>query len=222
MASGSGERPPPAEGRGSALGWLGHKVARHPWYSLVLWIVIILVCVLPAANVGSVINGSFSNPLPSNDQSVRAQSALAVDFPHAQSSPSSAVILLEGPNITGPAGKNATLALTTALTGDTKLHNVSSVESLYSAYSGFLVGQVDEGWRFLGPALSGHPSLPATVNQTASEIWSPVSLYVQNWESFQGNESGSTPASAADWPAFNQTRAQLASDPNATLILGDF
>src|SRR5208283_3419842 len=171
----------------SPFGWLGRTIVRHPWRSLILWIVIIAVCLLPAANIGSVISNSFSNPLPSSDESVLAQNAYNAEFPHASSSPSSAIVLLESPNIVGPVGKNATIAVTQSLTQDPRLKNVSSVLSVYSAYSAYLTGQVELGWSFLGPALNGTSSLPVVVNQTAATIWGPAAAYVRNWESIASN-----------------------------------
>jgi uncharacterized membrane protein YdfJ with MMPL/SSD domain len=222
MASIEGEPSPAGEARASPLGWLGHRIARHPWYSLILWTAILLACLLPAANVGSVINSSFTNPLPSSDESVRAQAEIASEFPHAQSSPSSAIVLLESTNIVGPVGKNATLALSTALSQDRHLKNVSSVESVYSAYSAFLVGQVQLGWGFLGPALNETPSLPVTVNQTATAVWAPVATYLHNWEGIVANQTPGTPESSADWPAFNQTRAEFATNTTQSQVLADF
>jgi uncharacterized membrane protein YdfJ with MMPL/SSD domain len=222
MARTPSETPPPRKERMSPLGWLGHRVARHPWYSLILWIAILLVCLYPAANVGSVINSSFSNPLPSSDESVQAQTEFASEFPHAQSSPSSEIVLLESPNIVGPVGKNATLALTAALSEDGRLKNVSSVESLYSAYSAYLVGQALLGWEFLGPALKGTPSLPAAVNQTATVVWAPIAAYLLNWESVVANQTPGTPSSAADWPAFNETRAEFSTNTSQSEVLAAF
>ncbi len=222
MASDPGETSPPREARDSPLGWLGHRIVRHPRYYLILWTAIILVCLLPAANVGSVFSGTFSNPLPSSDQSVQAQAAFASEFPHAQSSPSSAIVLLESPNIVGPVGKNATLALTTALSQDELLKNVSSVESLYSAYSAFLTGQVELGWDFLGPALNETPSLPVTVHQTATVVWAPVAAYLRNWEGVVANQTPGAPASHADWPAFTQTRAEFAANTTQSQVLAAF
>jgi len=218
----SADSVPPRSGRGSPLGWLGHRIVRHPWYALILWSAVLLVCALPAANSGSVINGSFSNPLPSTDESVQAQNAFAAEFPHAQASPSSAIVLLESANIVGPVGKNATLALTSALGADARLKNVSSVTSVYSAYAAFLTGQAELGWEFLGPALDGSPSLPTTVNGTAHAIWDPVATYVRAWEGVVANQTAGTPASAADWPAFNATRTQFASNATEAAILTDF
>jgi len=206
-------QPPSRNGgraRDSPLGWLGRSIVRHPWRSLIVWTAIIAVCILPAANVGSVITNTFSNPLPSSDESVLAQNAYNAEFPHAASSPSSAIVLLESSNIIGPAGKNATIAVTQSLTQDPRLKNVSSVLSVYSAYSAYLTGQVELGWSFLGPALNGTSSLPVVVNQTAATIWGPAAAYVRNWESIASNLSGDVPLSQADWPAFNQTRGEYA------------
>jgi uncharacterized membrane protein YdfJ with MMPL/SSD domain len=222
MASLQPDGGPPTGGKSSPLAWLGHGIARHPWYSLILWIAILLVCLLPAANVGSVINGSFSNPLPSSDESVQAQNAFANAFPHSESAPSSEIVLLESPNIVGPAGKNATLAITTALSTDPHLRNVSSIESLYSAYTAYLVGQVHLGWEFLGPALNSTPSLTVTVNDSATSIWDPVSTYLQNWEAIDARQPTGTPASSANWPAFNQTRSEFAENALQSQVLADF
>ena len=137
--------------RESPLGWLGHRIVRHPWYAILLWTAILVICIVPAMNVGSVITNNFTNPLPSSDESIRAQNAFATAFPDQQSSPSSAIVLLESPNIANGDGKNATVAVTAALSTDAQLKNVSSVESLYSAYSAYLAGQVELGWAFLGP-----------------------------------------------------------------------
>ncbi|HYA10911.1 MAG TPA: MMPL family transporter [Thermoplasmata archaeon] len=219
--------PPPTTpgavtGAGSPLGWLGHRLARHPWRALLLWVGVLAVCLLPASAVGSVITGSFSNPLPGNDESVQAQNAFAQQFPHAQGSPSSAIVLLESPDITGAAGKNATLGVTSALSADPRLHDVSSVESLYSAYSGYLSGQVLLAWSFLGPALGATPSLPSSVNLTSQTLWAPEASYLHTWQSLVANQSGSTPASAADAPAYNQTRAVFASNASESAVLAAF
>jgi len=222
MTSAPSETRRPPKSRGSPLGWLGRRIVRHPWYALILWTAILLVCLLPAANVNSVISSNFSNPLPSSDESVRAQNAFSSAFPNMQSAPSSALVLLEAPNITGPVGKNATLALTAALSGDAKLRNVSSVESVYSAYSAYLTGEVELGWSFLGPALNAAPSLPATVNQTASEVWAPVATYLHNWDAIVANLTMGTPQSTADWPAFNETRAEFVAGSTQSQVLSDF
>jgi len=99
---------------------------------------------------------------------------------------------------------------------------VSSVESLFSAYSEFLFGEVELGWSFLGPALAATPSLPTVVNGTAVLLWAPAAAYVQNWDALVANQTPGTKASAADWPAFNQTRAELATNLTESQVLLDF
>jgi len=211
-----------AHTRGHPLGWLGRKIVRHPWYMIVLWVAVLLVCIVPATNVGKVITGGFSNPLPSSDESVRAQNAYSEAFPAMQSSPSSAIVLLQAPNITGSVGRNATIEITNALVRDPLLKNVSSVESLYAAYSGYLVGEVELGWGFLAPALNSVPSLPDTINATATTVWYPVATYLQNWEAIVAGEPSGTPPSNADWPAFNETRAELPAGSTESQVLGYF
>jgi uncharacterized membrane protein YdfJ with MMPL/SSD domain len=219
-ATPSREHPPPERLNGP-LGWLGRRIVRHPWQPILLWVAILAVALLPAADVGSVINGSFSNPLPSHDASVLAQNEFDRAFPNASSSPSSAIVLLEAPDITGPAGKNATLALTAALEKDPELHNVSSVDSLYSATAAYLAGQVELGWSFLGPALSASPSLTDGVNATAAYFWEPAAIYLSNWEA-QANASGRPGGPSDDLPAYNVTRATLGSNAGEVAVLEAF
>ena len=220
--SGAASPPPPRRKRDSPLGWLGREVVRHPWYPVFLWTAIVLVCLYPAVNVGSVISNSFDNPLPSNDESVRADALYAAQFPNAKSAPSSAVILLEGTNLAGPAGKNATLAIAQTIGQDHTLRNVSAVVTLYAAYEGYLIGQAQLGWLFLGPAVSGSPSLPEQVNGTATEVWGPVATYLLHWQSIAANLSSGTPKSQADWPAYNQTRSQYAPGSVGAAVLTAF
>jgi uncharacterized membrane protein YdfJ with MMPL/SSD domain len=219
-ASSAQENPPHARLSGP-LGWLGRRIVRHPWQPILLWVVILVVALLPAADVGSVINGSFSNPLPSHDASVVAQNQFDQAFPNASSSPSSAIVLLEAPDVTGPAGKNATLALSAALEKDPQLHNVSSIDSLYSATAGYLTGQVELGWSFLGPALNASPSLPEGVNATATSFWEPAAVYLSNWEA-QANASGRPGAPSDDLPAYNVTRTAFASSIHELAVLNAF
>ncbi len=195
---------------------------RHPRRPILLWVAVLAICLLPAANVGSVITNSFSNPLPSSDQSVQAQNAFDQQFPHASSSPSSTILLLEAPQIVGPVGRNATLALTDALAADPQLRNVSSIDSLYSAYAGYLAGQVSLGWSFLGPALHASPSLPTAVNGTATVLWGPVATYFVNWQHLVANLSSGTPPSTADWPAYNATAPIFAANASESTVLHDF
>ena len=211
MSATANETPRRRSTGGSPLGWLGRRIVRHPWVPLIAWVAILLVCLLPAVNVGSVMSNNFSNPLPSSDESVRAQNAYSAAFPNQPSDPSSAIILLESPNMVGPVGKNATLALTAALSQDGQLKNVSSIESVYSAYSAYLVGQVELGWQFLGPALNAVPSLPQSVNDTAVALWEPVATYVHNWQSIVVNQTAGTNNSTADWPAYQETLSEFPS-----------
>ena len=209
-------------GVGILFDWLGRRIVRRPWTPIILWIVVLAVTLPAAASVGTVITSSFGSVIPSSDQSVVAQNELTAEFPNASGAPSSALVLLEAPNIMGPVGENATIALTQALSHDAKLSYIQSVTSLYVAYAGYLTGQAELGLTFLEPALHSDPTLPASVNLTASSLWTPIRDYVQNWETLaSGIPPGSSPASA-NWPAFNETQAQLRSDPIASRVLSTF
>jgi putative drug exporter of the RND superfamily len=214
--------PQSARGVGLLFDSLGRRIVRRPWTPIVLWIVVLAVALPAAASVGTVISSSFGGVIPSSDQSVVAQNELAAEFPNASGAPSSALVLLESPNILGPMGENATIALTEALSHDSKLSYIRTVTSLYVAYAGYLTGQAQLGLSFLEPALHSAPTLPGSVNLTASLLWTPVRDYVQNWETLaSGLPPGSAPASA-NWPAFNETETQLHSDPVASRVLSTF
>jgi RND superfamily putative drug exporter len=185
-------------------------------------VAIVAVCILPAANVGSAITGTFGNPLPSSDQSVLAQNAYNAEFPNATSAPSSAIVLLESSNMVGPVGKNATIAITQSLAQDRNLKEVSSVASLYTAYSDYLAGEVELGWSFLGPALNGTSSLPAAVNQTAFLLWAPTAAYMENWERDVVNLSSTAPTWQADAPAYAQTLTMYPAGSLQVQVLAAF
>jgi RND superfamily putative drug exporter len=221
MNSGA-ERSPRRRRLGSPFDWLGRGIVRHPWYSILLWVVILVISLPAIASVGSVISTSFGSAIPSSYPSVAAQNELAREFPNASGSGTSALILLEMTNITGPTGRNATLAVTQALRDDPKLQYVSSITSMYSAYGAYLAGEAELGEQFLQGALTVNPSLPVEVNETASEVWGPAQAFVANWERVAGNLSGNASASSANWPAFRATLAELSSRPPAQRLLSAF
>jgi putative drug exporter of the RND superfamily len=215
-------RPRNGKGIGRFFDWLGRRIVRHPWHPIILWIVVLALTLPAAASVGTVISSSFGSVIPSSDQSVVAQNELAAEFPNSSSAPSSALVLLEMPNIMGPVGKNATIALTGALSGDPKLSYIQSVTSLYGAYAGYLTGQAELGLGFLEPALHSTPALPTTVNLTAATLWGPVDDYLQNWEKDASVLPSGTSPSSANWPAYNETETQLASDSTGIRVLATF
>ena len=207
---------------GRSFGRLGDGIVRHPRYTVLLWGVILVVAVPAMMAVGTVITNSFGSTIPSSYESVVAQNELAAQFPNSTQAPTSALVLLEMPNVTGPVGRNVTLAIAQALSTDPKLEYVRSIASVYSAYGGYLAGQATLGLEFLGPALRSSPSLPESVNQTASLLWGPAAAFEANWLSaVQGLPAGAPPGTA-NWVAFNETRTELASEPLGREVLGVF
>ena len=204
---------------GSIFGRLGKGVVHHPWYTLLFWVVILLVSIPAAANLSSVISSSFGNTIPNGDGSVVAQAQFAAQFPNSSAAPSSALVLLEAPQITGPVGMNATLAVASGIASDRNITEVSSVTTVYSAYAAYLTGEAELGMQFLQPV---KVSLPASVNQTAEELWGPIALYVQNWESVDRSLPNGTPASQANWPAYNETETAFRGQPLGHEIVSYF
>ncbi len=201
---------------------LGRSVVRRPWHYLVFWLVLMALCLPAVANLGSVFTNSMSNPLPSSDASVVAQSKLASEFPNASGPPSSSLLLLVGPNITGPDGQNATWAMTQAIQGDSRIQYLGGVETLYTAYAGYLSLQAGLGLGALGPALHSSPSLPASINGTASLVWGPAAAYAQTWAAVAHGLPNGTSPSQANWPAYQQTRALLNASPSSLVVLSAF
>jgi RND superfamily putative drug exporter len=204
---------------GSIFGYLGKGVAHHPWYTLLFWVVVVLVSIPAAANLGSVISNNFGSALPSNDGSIVAQAQYAAQFPNMTQAPSSAIVLIEAPQVTGPAGMNATLAVASAISSDPAITHVSSVTTLYSAYAGYLTGEAELGMRILQPAKT---TLPASVNQTAEVVWGPVAAYVQSWEAVDHDLPSGSPPAQANWPAYAATRSALGNESLPLEVLSDF
>jgi RND superfamily putative drug exporter len=201
---------------GSIFGRLGRGVVRHPWYTILFWVAVLAVSIPAAANIGSVISNNFGNVLPSNDGSVVAQAQMTAQFPNQTTSPSSALVLLEIPQVMSPTGRNATLAVSAGLSSDRSLKDVASVTSLYSAYADYLTGEAQLGLAFLEPAKA---TLPTAVNETAQGVWGPVGAYVQTWEAVVHSLPAGTPPAQANWPAYNETYNELREMSPQTLPL---
>jgi RND superfamily putative drug exporter len=174
------------------------------------------------ANIGSVFVNTSSFSLPSSDTSVIAQSKLSQEFPNASEPSSSSIVLLVGNNITGSAGKNATLAVTQAILNDPKIKYLGTVQSLYTAYAEELDVQATVGLGVLGYALSSMPTLPTAFNETAQLVWSPAAVYSTTWAEIAGSLPAGTNSSQANWPAYVETNSYLNSSPVEQQILAAF
>ena len=210
------------KGKRSPFETLGRGIARHPWYGIAAWIIVLAVSLPAVMSLGSVLSSSNSSPLPGSDMSVLAQNQFSSAFPNSSSAPSSTFVLLVHPNITSPSGENATLAVAQAIQSDPKIHYVGSVEDLYSAYGEYLTLDATVGLRAIGASLAMSPSLPVALNQSAQLVWGAPATYVQIWNQVAGQLPANTSAGAANWPAFQEAQTALNSSAVAEAVLANF
>ena len=219
--AGNGHRPYRAS-RVSAFERLGRSVVHHPWWYIAFWLVILAISIPAVTGLSSVFTNSMGNTLPSSDTSVVAQNQLAAVFPNASGSGTSSLVLLTGTNITGPVGQNATWAVIQAIETDPQMKYLGGVESLYTAYAGYLSLEAGVGLGALGAALTSEPTLPTSLNGTVQTLWGPPATYVYNWsEIVQGLPNGTDPG-AANWPAYVQSQQYYNTSPVAQQVLSAF
>jgi putative drug exporter of the RND superfamily len=188
---------------------LGRGIVRHPWYPIIFWVLLLAVAIPAIVNVDSVTTNSATT-LPNSAPSVIAQNKINQLFPN-EAGGSSTFVLLTGGNVGTSSGQPVVLAVANAIVADTNLQDVSSVNSLYSAYQGYLSGQTKLALSFLRAALTASPTLPTSVNNSATLVWGPSSLYVNVWLNLYVNDS--VPLPNVDWEAFNQAWGMLSVEP---------
>jgi uncharacterized membrane protein YdfJ with MMPL/SSD domain len=197
---------------------LGRAVVKRPLVPIVLWVVLLAVAVPFLSHLGSVTTNSQST-LPSSAPSAQAAAKFGALFPSATGG-SSATLVVYGPNVTGPAGQGVLQNVTAALLANRSLRDVTSVDSVYTSYAGFLAGQVLLASGAIAGAQAAHPSLTASVNATSGLLWGPPSLFFANWASLVANATG--PWSSYNAPAYNQTASALGSNATALAVLNAF
>jgi len=205
-------RRPPVSGS-RFFGALGRGIVRHPWYPIIFWVLLVIVAIPAILHVSSVTTNSATT-LPSSAPSVIAENKISQLFP-SQTGGSTTFVMLSGPGIGTASGQSTVLAVTRTLATDPRLTYVSSVDSLYSSYQGYLQGETQLALGFLGGALNSTPSLPAAVNESGGLVWGAPALYVSVWEYLVVNDS--VPLPQATWLAFNQSWGTLAGEAPAEL-----
>ncbi|MGA7923129.1 MAG: hypothetical protein WCA77_04060, partial [Thermoplasmata archaeon] len=201
------------------LARLGRWVVRHPWYPILFWVVLLVVTLPFLSLIGSVTTNSATS-LPANSPSAIASQKIAELFPN-ESQGSSSLVLLVGPNITGPVGKSSTLALTSAIDTNTSLTYLAGVATFYTAYQGYLSGLTSLALGVIGPALEGPTPLPVVVNDTAQLLYGPPAVFLSTWEGLVDGHPG-TPRSEWNYLAYNQTLATLGGNASRILVLDAF
>ncbi|MGA7860719.1 MAG: MMPL family transporter [Thermoplasmata archaeon] len=188
---------------------LGHAIVRHPWYPIIFWALLLVVAIPAILQVNSVTTNSATT-LPNSAPSVIAQNEANRLFP-SEVGGSSTFVLLTGPGVGTSSGQPTVLAVTSAISADSRLQDVSSVSSVYSAYQDYLSGEAQLALGFIHGAAASSPSLPTVVNESASLVWGPSALYVSVWLNLYVNDSVLPPNT--NWQAFDQTWGMLTVDP---------
>lgn len=156
----------PEEKRKPERGWfasLGRWIVRHPWYPVVLWVVLLVVTVPFLPLLGSVTTNSATST-PSNSPSAQANAELARLFPGSQGG-SSTTLLFYGANLTNANAQRVILNVSAAVVGDTALADLAQVDNVYREYSLFLAGQAELAERFLSQGILNGTGLPSSFLQ---------------------------------------------------------
>lgn len=193
-----------------AFSRLGRGIQRHPWWPVILWIVLLVVALPLLPRIGTVTTNSAAN-VPSSAPSAQAAAELGRLFPN-QTAGSASYVILVGTDVTGPSGQAATIAVAQSLTSDRNLTYLAGVSSLYSAYGGYLGGLTQLADGVIGTAGSGPGSLLFLMNGTAAIEWAPTAAFVADWQQLVAAHPSS---SAAEWNpvAERQTLANFSGGP---------
>ncbi len=212
-------RATPARSQGRRFAALGRWVVRHPAVPVAVWVTLLVVTLPFLSRLGSVTTNS-TNTLPSNAPSSIAQAKFGSLFPNA-SSPSSTFLLFYGTGVTGPVGQRLVMNVTNGIVADPKLTDVRSVSSVYTAYTGFLTGQVELAAGAIAAGESASPSVATSVNDSAALLWGPPAQFLATWEGLTDNTSGGT-APQSNYPAYETTRADYAGEAGPLAVLDAF
>src|SRR6267143_4142453 len=118
---------------------IGSFVGRRYKLIIVLWILLFAVSLPLSQQLSQVVTSSTSGGQSSNSESARAQNILAQEFPRPQAN-TSAIILLQGNDVTDNATKRFSIHLEEHLLVQGVLNSVENVTSVYSIERAFLIG----------------------------------------------------------------------------------
>ena len=197
---------------------LGRGIAKHPWYPIVFWVILLLLAVPFLGRLGSVTQNSATT-LPSSAPSAQAQQLIDQLFPNTTGGASD-LVLVTGPNLTGPVGQTSVLAIAAAIRTDPSVTFLGSVSTVYSSYASYLQGNAEVALGALA-AVNGTQTVVGAVNQSALLFWGPPAAFLADWQSLVVSHPG-TNASVWNPVAFNQTASALASSSASILLLNTF
>jgi len=118
---------------------IGSFVGRRYKLIIVFWILLFAVSLPLSQQLSQVVTSSTSGGQSNTSESARAQSILAQEFPRPQAN-TSAIILLQGNDVTDNATKRFTIHLEERLLVQGVLNSVENVTSVYSIERAFLIG----------------------------------------------------------------------------------
>src|SRR6266851_332280 len=117
---------------------IGSFVGRRYKLIIVFWILLFAVSLPLSQQLSQVVTSSTSGGQSSSSESARAQNLMAQEFPHPQAN-TSAIILLQGNDVTNNATKRFTLDLEKQLLVPRALNSVENVTTVYSLERSFLI-----------------------------------------------------------------------------------
>ena len=110
---------------------IGSFAGRRYKLIIIFWILLFAASLPLSQQLSQVVTSSTGGGQSGNSESARAQSLMAQEFPHPQAN-TSAIILLQGNDVTDNATKRFTLDLEKQLLGPGALNSVENVTSVYS------------------------------------------------------------------------------------------
>src|SRR2546428_4973652 len=110
---------------------IGSFVGRRYKLIIVFWILLLAVSLPLSQQLSQVVTSNTSGGQSSTSESARAQNLLSQEFPHPQAN-TSAIILLQGSDVTDNATKRFTLDLEKGLLAQGVLNSVENFTSVYS------------------------------------------------------------------------------------------
>src|SRR6266568_1565587 len=145
---------------------IGSFVGRRYKLIIVFWILLFAVSLPLSQQLSEVVTSSTSGGQSGTSESAKVQSLMAQEFPRPQAN-TSAIILLQGNDVTDNATKRFTLDLEQSLLTQVALNSVENVTSVYSLERTFLtVYYLQLGYSYVAAQQSANQNLTALTLST--------------------------------------------------------
>ena len=138
---------------------IGSFVGRRYKLIIVFWILLLVASLPLSQQLSQVVTSSTSGGQSGTSESAQAQNLMAQEFPHPQSN-TSAIILLQGNDITDNATKQFTLDLEQRLLENGVLNSLENVTSVYSIERAYLTGYyLQQGYSYAAAQYTANQTL---------------------------------------------------------------